>query len=169
VSLAGVALTPRSSHPGASAPRYTGRPMRILGLDLGQKRIGLAISDTEAQFAFPDSVLKSAGLAKDVATVAGIVAEREVGRVVIGLPKHMDGRKGPEAEAAEKFARALGKATGVPVETLDERWTSIEAERVLRDRGHDARSAKRHVDAVAASIILRTYLGVLESRRQQES
>jgi putative Holliday junction resolvase len=141
--------------------------MRILGIDLGQKRIGLAITDRDGQFAFPDSVLSSAGPKKDVAAIAQIVAEREIGRVVVGLPKHMDGRMGPEAEAAERFASTLEKAAGVPVETLDERWTSVEAERVLRDRGHDAKRSKQHVDAVAASIILRTYLDVLESRTRR--
>jgi len=109
-------------------------------------------------------VLSSAGPKKDVEALAQIVAEREIGRVVVGLPRHMDGRKGPEAEAAERLASALEKAAGVPVETLDERWTSVEAERILRDRGHNAKRSKQHVDAVAASIILRTYLGVLESR-----
>jgi len=138
--------------------------MRILGIDLGKRRIGLAISDPDGQFAFPDSVLSSAGPKKDVEALAQIVAEREIGRVVVGLPRHMDGRKGPEAEAAERLASALEKAAGVPVETLDERWTSVEAERILRDRGHNAKRSKQHVDAVAASIILRTYLGVLESR-----
>jgi putative Holliday junction resolvase len=150
----------------SSRRRYTACPMRILGLDLGKRRIGLAISDAEGLFAFPDSVLPSAGLKKDVAAIARIVTEREIGRVVVGLPKHMDGRKGPEAKAAEAFARALQQKTGLPVETLDERWTSIEAERVLRAQGKTAKQAKQHVDSVAAAIILRTYLE-LRSRQAE--
>jgi putative Holliday junction resolvase len=139
--------------------------MRVLGLDLGDKRIGLAISDSEASIAFPAGTLESSGRKADVAAVCEIIAQREVERVVIGLPRHMDGRKGEEAVAAEKFAAALRASSGVPVDTLDERWTSIEAERALRDQGMSARKTKQHVDSVAASIILRTYL---ELRRGQE-
>lgn len=139
--------------------------MRVLGLDLGSKRIGLAISDEEASIAFPAGTLPSTGRKADVAAVTKLIAERDVGRVVIGLPRHMDGRKGPEAKAAEKFAESLRARAHVPVDTLDERWTSLEAERVLREQGLDARKTKKHVDSVAASIILRTYL---ELRRNQE-
>ncbi|MBW2231847.1 MAG: Holliday junction resolvase RuvX [Deltaproteobacteria bacterium] len=139
--------------------------MRVLGLDLGSKRIGLAISDEQASIAFPAGTLPSTGRRADVVAVTKLIAERDVGRVVVGLPRHMDGRKGPEAEAAEKFAAALHAAARVPVDTLDERWTSLEAERALREQGLDARRTKKHVDAVAASIILRTYL---ELQRSQE-
>ena len=132
--------------------------MRVLGLDLGGKRIGLALSDAEAAFAFPAGTLESRGRERDIAALCELIREREVERVVVGLPRHMDGRKGPEAEAAEQFAEALSGRAGVPVDTLDERWTSREAERILREQGHDGRRTKRHVDEVAASIILRTYL-----------
>jgi putative Holliday junction resolvase len=132
--------------------------MRIMGLDLGSKRIGVAISDAEAEFAFPAGTIASKNRKADLAAVCALVEEREIERIVIGLPRHMDGRYGPEAEAAESFARALEKATGFPVETLDERWTSVEAERSLRAQGHDGRKTRKHVDEVAASIILRTYL-----------
>jgi len=132
--------------------------MRVLGVDLGAKRIGLALSDTEAEFAFPAGTLASRGLERDVKALCELIAEREVGRVVVGLPRHMDGRKGPEAERAERFAARLAERAGVPVDTLDERWTSREAERLLRAQGHDGRRTRQHVDEVAASIILRTYL-----------
>jgi putative Holliday junction resolvase len=138
--------------------------MRVLGLDLGGKRIGLAISDEEANIAFPAGILKSAGRKADVAAIHAMIEERGIGRVVIGLPRHLDGRKGPEAEAAERFAELLERTAGIKVETLDERWTSVEAERVLREQGQDGRKAKKNVDAVAASIILRTYL---ELRREE--
>lgn len=132
--------------------------MRVLGVDLGDKRIGLALSDTEAEFAFPAGVLKSHGRKRDLEALCALIVEREVGRVVVGLPRHMDGRMGPEARAAESFATALAARSGVPVDTLDERWTSRQAERILRDQGRSARHAKQHVDEVAAAIILRTYL-----------
>ncbi len=138
--------------------------MRILGVDLGDKRIGLALSDTEAEFAFPAGVMQSRGRKQDLAALCALIVEREVGCVVIGLPRHMDGRMGPEARAAESFAQGLAAKSGVPVETLDERWTSQEAERILRNQGQNARSSKKHVDEVAASIILRTYLDLRRNR-----
>ena len=97
------------------------------------------------------------------------MAEHDAERVVIGLPLHMSGRAGTEAKAAREFARALAERTGLRVETLDERWTTVEAERVLREGGHKrGKRGKRRsvVDSVAASIILRTYL---ELQRRQRS
>ena len=138
--------------------------MRIMGLDLGSRRIGIAISDAEAEFSFPAGTLASKSVATDVAAVRALAEEREVGCIVVGLPRHMDGRRGPEAEAAEAFAKALAEATGLPVETLDERWTSVEAERGLRAQGHDGHKTRQHVDEVAASIILRTYLELRRNR-----
>ena len=138
--------------------------MRVLGIDLGQKRIGLAVSDEDASIAFPSGALQSKGPKKDVAAVAALCKEREIGRVVIGLPRHLDGREGPEAEAARKFARSLQGATGLPVETLDERWTTLEAERILHDQGRKKKKQRSVVDSVAASIILRTYLDLLRNR-----
>ena len=132
--------------------------MRVLGLDLGGKRIGLAVSDPEASIAFPAGILLSVGRKADIAAVCALIVEREIGAVVVGLPRHMDGRHGPEAAAAEKFAAGLRAASGLPVETLDERWTSQEAERSLKDQGHSNRRSRAHVDEVAAAIILRTYL-----------
>ena len=140
--------------------------MRVLGLDLGHKRIGLAISDPDARIAFPAGTLRSAGRKADIEAITALIREREIGRVVIGLPRHMDGRKGPEAVAAEAFASALHESTGLPVETLDERWTSVEADRMLRSQGHKSRKRRDLVDSVAASIILRTYLDL---RRNQSA
>lgn len=138
--------------------------MRVLGLDLGQKRIGIAISDEDASIAFPDGALESAGPRKDVAAVAALCSERGVGCVVIGLPRHLDGREGPEAKAAREFADALHRATGLPVETLDERWTTLEAERILHAQGRKKKRQRGVVDSVAASIILRTYLDLRRNR-----
>jgi putative Holliday junction resolvase len=139
----------------------------ILGIDLGARRIGLAVSDAEERIAFPAGVLESAGRRKDLAALRTLVAERGVRRIVVGLPVHMSGREGPEAAAARAFARELQEAAGVPVETLDERWTSLEAERALRETGDGARARRRGkgrrkgkgaVDELAATILLRTFL-----------
>jgi len=137
--------------------------MRVLGVDLGSRRIGLAISDADASFSFPLAALESAGFARDVAALCALISEREVGRVVVGLPLHMDGRAGRGAEAARRFASALATAAGVPVELIDERWTTAQAERALmeaetgrRQRREARKSGQR--DSMAAAILLRTWL-----------
>lgn len=138
--------------------------MRVLGLDLGQKRIGVAVSDEAASIAFPTGAIESRGARKDLQAVLELIAEREIGRVVVGLPRHLDGRYGPEAEAARSFAEALHSRSGLPVETLDERWTTVEAERVLHEQGRKKKKQRAMVDSVAASIILGTYLDLLRNR-----
>jgi putative Holliday junction resolvase len=155
--------------------------MRILGLDLGAKRIGLAISDPETGIALPSGILESHGRAKDLSALCELIAAREVKRAVVGLPIHMNGSLGPEAQKAKEFASALSDASGIPVDTLDERWTSQEAMRLgdLADAGRDShlragkgrakqRSRRRkpgaRIDDLAATLILRTYL---ERRRNR--
>jgi len=140
--------------------------MRVLALDLGTRRIGLAISDPDAVFAFPLSTLEARGRERDIEALGQVIAEHEVERVVIGLPLHMDGRAGPEADAAREFARALAERTGLHVDTLDERWTTLEAERVLREAGSKRRKRRSVVDSVAAAIILRTYLELQRAERE---
>jgi putative Holliday junction resolvase len=130
----------------------------VLGLDYGSQRIGLAISDAEGIFAFPAGVIERRGLTHDLEALRALITEREVSAVVVGLPLHLSGRSGPEAEAACAFARALGQATGLPVELLDERWTSREAERALRDASGRRKRGRGSVDSVAATLLLRTYL-----------
>jgi putative Holliday junction resolvase len=135
--------------------------MRVLGLDLGARRIGLALSDPLGEFAFPEGTLERRSLSSDLLALCELVRERGVGRVVVGLPLHMSGRAGREAEAARRFASRLAEASGLPVDLLDERWTSVEAERALREtggRGRRARGERGRVDAVAATLLLRTYL-----------
>ena len=135
--------------------------VRVLGVDLGSKRIGLAISDEEGEFAFPAGILDSRGPVRDIRALRELIAEKQIGRAVVGLPIHMDGRRGPEAEKAIRFATDLSEAAGIPVDTLDERWTSREAERLLQPAPGKRRIKGRKkgvIDEMAASIILRTYL-----------
>jgi putative Holliday junction resolvase len=141
--------------------------MRVLGLDLGEKRIGLAVSDEDARIAFPAGFLERKGKRRTLAALCALVRERGVGRAVVGLPLHMDGRRGPEAEAAEAFARDLAEAAAIPVELHDERWTSVAAERALRETGRRARERKGRgeVDAIAATLLLSAYL----DRRRHEA
>src|SRR3990170_804521 len=132
--------------------------MRVLGLDLGRRRIGLALSDPKGVIALPAGALQRRDLTSDLESLRAFAVEREVERIVVGLPIHMSGRVGTEAAAAQSFARALAGATGLPVDTLDERWTTVEAERALRATGLKARRRREVVDSVAATILLRTYL-----------
>jgi len=133
--------------------------MSVLGIDFGSRRIGLAISDAEERVAFPAGTLESRGRKSDLAAIGELARERGVRRIVVGLPLHMDGRAGVGAEAARAFATALHEALGLPVELLDERWTSREAERVLREAGPRGRRKKRGAtDTLAATLLLRTFL-----------
>ena len=130
----------------------------VLGLDYGSRRIGLAVSDEAGLFAFPAGALERTGLQRDLAALSAMIAERGVTRVVVGLPLHLSGRSGVEAEAARAFAAALGEAARVPVDLLDERWSTREAERALRDAPGRHKRKRGSVDSVAATLLLRTYL-----------
>ncbi|MBW2425543.1 MAG: Holliday junction resolvase RuvX [Deltaproteobacteria bacterium] len=161
----GARRRPGLHQEASPASRYN-QAMRVLGVDLGHKRIGLAISDEDGEFAFPAGILESRGRRRDVAALCALIGERGIQRAVVGLPIHMDGRRGPEAENAERFARELGDAAHIPVETLDERWTSREAETLMRGTSGRRRREKRgagRVDEMAASILLRTYLARLKN------
>ncbi len=136
----------------------------VLGLDYGERRIGVAVSDPAGEFAFPaEALLRQGSLDRDLAALAALVEERGIQRIVVGLPIHLDGRIGPEAEAARGFARELAARTGLEVEMLDERFTTQEAERALREAGGSAGRRRRQrrsgaVDSAAAALLLRTWL-----------
>jgi putative Holliday junction resolvase len=135
--------------------------LRVLAIDYGEKRLGLAMSDEAGAFAFPAGTLERRGLARDLEALRALVAERGVERIVVGLPLHLDGRIGPEARAAQAFAATVAEATGLGVDTFDERWTTREAERSLREQGLVGRRGRRRrevVDAVAATLLLRSWL-----------
>ncbi len=136
--------------------------MRVLGIDFGARRLGLAVS--EGDVALPVGHLERRDLARDLDALAELARERGVEQLVVGLPVHLDGRRGPEAEAAERFAGRLGARLGLPVHLVDERWTSAEARRVVAPR--ERRRRRGAVDAAAATLILRTWL---ESRGAAES
>ena len=146
--------------------------MRVLGVDLGSKRIGLAISDSEGRLAFPAGVIECGGRKRDLAALRTLIREREIGRAVVGVPLHMSGRRGPEAEKAIRFAGDLAHTTGIPVDTLDERWTSVEAERILRSTDSGTRAIKARkgaVDEMAAAILLKTYLELTRAQADRLS
>lgn len=136
--------------------------MRILGLDLGDKRIGVALSDPLGWTAQGLSVIHSKGARGDIRQIKELVTQHEVNKVVVGLPLNMDGSAGPRAEKARAFARRLGQVLGLPVELWDERLTTVEAERLLIQA--DMRRAGRMViDKMAAVLILQNYLDAADS------
>lgn len=131
----------------------------VLGLDLGARRIGLAVSDEDARIAFPAGYLTREGLEKDLEALQALISERSIVRVVVGLPRRLDGREDTGAEAARRFAAALSEKTALPVDLQDERLTTVEAERALREApARRRRGRKQVVDAMAAALLLGTYL-----------
>lgn len=133
--------------------------MRILGIDYGDQRIGLALSDEAAILCGRAWTLCEWDLEKALAAIAAVVRENGVGRIVLGLPKNMDGTEGPRAEKSRRIAERLRAATGLPVELWDERRSSIEAHAILHANGKREKKHRQTVDAVAASLILEGYLG----------
>ena len=136
--------------------------MRVLGIDYGERRIGLATSDETGTFAFPAGVIERTGPAKDVAALRAVVAEHAIERIVIGLPLRLSGREGDAAAAARQFAARIERELGLPVEWIDERFTTVEAERALREQGIAGKRGKRKrkqlVDTTAATLLLRSWL-----------
>lgn len=133
--------------------------MRTLALDWGERRIGVAISDPTGLIAQPlETIPAHAGGRDALERIAELVRSHEVGEIVVGLPIHMNGRAGPEAQKARAFGERVRKRAGVAVEYLDERWTSVEAERALEESGLRESKRRSKVDPVAAAILLRTWL-----------
>ncbi|MBV9120999.1 MAG: Holliday junction resolvase RuvX [Chloroflexi bacterium] len=129
-----------------------------MALDLGEKRIGIAVSNPEGTLAFPDRVLVRRTPKRDRATLASVARELQAERIVLGLPLTMDGEAGPNAERARRFGEFLTEVLDVPLEYQDERLTTIEAEERLRARGLSGPERRQHVDALAAAIILEDYI-----------
>lgn len=131
---------------------------RILGLDVGTKTIGVAVSDALGMLAHPVTTVEREGVRKDVARLAGMVEERKVERVVVGLPLELDGTEERSARLARQIGAAMRAKTGLEVVYVDERYTSVDAERQLLQArvGRDRR--KQVIDQQAAILILQSYL-----------
>jgi putative Holliday junction resolvase len=132
-------------------------PRRVLGLDLGQSRIGVAISDPARRMAVPLGTVHT-GAPEDVKAIAAIVRENDVGEIVVGLPLGLSGRRGEAADHAEKFAEALRGFLGISVSLQDERLSTVQAERQLKAAGMRGRDRRAVVDQSAAVIILQAFL-----------
>lgn len=131
---------------------------RVLALDLGKRRIGLALSDELGLTAQGLPTLERSNIREDLARLSELAAEKNVSLVLIGNPMHMSGHEGRQAEYARDFGARIQAATGIPVEFLDERLTTVQAQRVLRESGVSIEKRAKAVDRLAAVILLASYL-----------
>jgi putative Holliday junction resolvase len=135
---------------------------RILGLDVGERRIGVAISDPEGRLAVPLRILERRSDDADAQAIAHLARAEGAGALVVGYPLSLDGSIGPQARRVQAFARRLAEASGLPLELRDERLTSVQAERApTRPRGRAPKGARRRrapADDLAAAIMLQSYL-----------
>jgi putative holliday junction resolvase len=133
--------------------------VRVLGIDLGSKRIGIATSDRSGTIATPYTVLLRCGsMGGDHRNIAKMVVEEEAEAVIVGLPLNMDGSEGKAAQAARVEAARMATVVGVPVHVHDERLTTVEADRVLMEQKMNAQARRRVVDKVAAAVMLQSWL-----------
>jgi putative Holliday junction resolvase len=140
--------------------------MRILAVDLGSKRVGLAVSDPTGTIASPLTTVAADPDESLPERLAGIATEQEAERIVVGLPREMSGARGPAAAGAERLAARLRTAAGLPVETFDERLTTAAAERSLLEGGLKRAARRQAIDRVAAAMLLQTYLDRKKSARR---
>ena len=135
--------------------------MRIMGIDYGDARTGVAVSDLLCSIVGSTCVVPSRNTEKSMVAIVKLARENDVGRIVVGLPKNMDGTEGPRAELCREFAEKLREATGLEVAMWDERRTTVEAHNILSQHNYHGKKRKNTVDAVAASLILEGYLAYL--------
>ncbi len=132
--------------------------MRIMGLDIGTKRIGVAISDETGMLAQGRCLVKRESDKKAILEIKGIAEENDVEEIVVGLPVNMNGTFGERAHDAEEFGRKIEKETGLPVKQWDERLSTVEAESVLIKGDVTRKKRKEVIDKLAAQLILQNYL-----------
>ena len=135
--------------------------MRIMGIDYGDARTGVAISDLTCTIAGSAVVVPSRNREKAIADIVRLVQEKDVGEIAVGLPRNMDGSEGARAQLCREFADAVAAATGRKVVMWDERRTTVEAHNILSQHNYHGKKRKNTVDAVAASLILEGYLAYL--------
>ena len=131
---------------------------RIMGIDYGDARTGIAVSDLLCSIVGTTKVIHSRNMDKTIAAVCDLLKGSDVGEIVVGLPKNMDGTEGARADLCKAFAQKLQETTGLPVTMWDERRTTVEAHNILSQHNYHGKKRKDTVDAVAASLILEGYL-----------
>jgi len=130
--------------------------MIVLALDVGDRRIGVAVSDPSGMLARTVTTVERTG--RDFGVIAGLVERHAADRIVAGYPRNMNGSVGEQARKVETYVRGLAKHVSVPIELWDERLSSAEAERLMREAGRRPEERRRRIDAVAAAVILQRYL-----------
>ena len=132
--------------------------MRIMAIDYGDARTGIAISDLLGSIVGSTTVIHSRNTERTIDDICRLVQQEGVQQLVVGLPRNMDGSEGPRAQLCREFAEVLKEATGLPVAMWDERRTTVEAHNILSQHNYHGKKRKETVDAVAASLILEGYL-----------
>jgi putative Holliday junction resolvase len=132
--------------------------MRSLGLDIGDRRVGVALSDPDGILASPLTVIERTDDSKALAAIVDIIDKQGAGRVIVGLPRSLDGSLGEQAEKVRDFAQRLAERIKAPLEYRDERLTTVMAQRLRRDAGGNKGWGKARYDAQAAALILQNYL-----------
>ena len=135
---------------------------KIMAIDYGDARTGVAISDLLCSIVGSTCVVPSRNREKAVADIVKLCKDNMVGSIVVGLPRNMDGTEGVRAELCREFAQVLAEATGLPVIMWDERRTTVEAHNILSQHNYHGKKRKNTVDAVAASLILEGYLNSIK-------
>lgn len=138
---------------------------RIMALDVGERRIGVAVSDPLQILARSHSVIQRGADESAVAQIRALIDEENVERLIVGFPRSLSGDVGPQAQAVEAFAKQIEAAVQVPLELWDERLSTVTAARILTERGQSAREQKKTIDAVSAAVILQGYLDAQQVRK----
>ena len=141
--------------------------MRILAVDLGSKRVGLALSDPTGTIASALQTVAAEPASTLASRLAAIAHESEAERIIVGLPRRLDGTRGPEAAAAERMAAEVRAVARLPVETVDERLTTAAAERSLVEGGASREKRRQAIDRVAATLLLQAHLDRIRSDKRR--
>jgi putative Holliday junction resolvase len=139
--------------------------LRLLGLDVGDRRIGVAVSDPTGSISRPVEVYRRQNPAADVQHVRSLLEEYEASGVVVGLPKNMNGTEGPQAQKTREFADALSRC-GLSISLWDERLSTVEATRRMMEQRYKRRGIDERIDSEAAALILQTYLDYVRLKRR---
>lgn len=141
---------------------------RVMALDMGERRIGVALSDTTRVLATPLTTVRTSSRAAALKQIAALVVQHEAMVLVVGLPLTLNGEIGPQAQIVQAFVEELRQVVDVPIHLIDERLTSVAAERMMIDLGMKAEQRKARIDEVAASIILQDFLEAQRERGEDE-
>ena len=139
--------------------------MKFLGLDVGERRVGIAVGDDELRIATPLEVIERRSLEEDARAVDQLARKFSVDHLIVGLPRNMDDSSGAQAESVKAYAGEVARAVGLPLTFWDERLTTIEATERIHTGGGRGKKSRRTLDAIAASVILQDFL---DSQRNQQ-